>query len=494
MISKKFLFSIIAVSMASLGLLWGQYKLMDSLYTAQNQELNNKAFELLKSAIKVSEDSYFCIDFFANDFLNSGDRFRVIKELKDGHIDTLDINFWNTSIMGDTIISYNEIVADYPVKLETVFSMRYLMDSTYEKFVSKNNDEQIINNYRYDSRDDENFIPLFDSIFRFKISEANININYQYTICKYNTDSSIFQFASNDIFIPNDNTINATAFKDTYFFEPYDIKVSFPKKNTYLFNNMIIVTALSLTFIIIVLFVVFYFIKTIIHQKKLAETKSDFIHNMTHEFNTPLSNVGIALNNIYKDIDGGKTTLDRRMLDIINEENLRLKNNVGIILNASLMEKEKIELNKEPIAINDLINRTVLLFDTQSEHLNFTLNLDSQISDFVLDETHFTNVIYNLIDNGIKYSTNNAEIVISTQQSKKAIYISIKDNGIGISSKDIDEIFSKFYRVHTGNIHNVKGFGLGLSYVKYIIEQHGGSIEVNSVVGKGSEFIIKLIK
>lgn len=243
----------------------------------------------------------------------------------------------------------------------------------------------------------------------------------------------------------------------------------------------IIVTAFALT------------IRTMLGQKKLSEIKGDFINNMTHELKTPLATISLAIDAI-----GNEKVMDnkdkiRYFSGIIKEENKRMNKQVESILQSALLEKDELSLNLQPIDVHQLISSTVenlqLQLDGKNGKVQLQLNAHQPI--IKADEVHFSNLIFNLLDNAIKYSKDNLEVKISTTNTRKNLMISIADNGIGMSRDTVNRIFEKFYRAHTGNVHNVKGFGLGLSYVKAIVDAHKGKIRVESILGKGSRFTME---
>lgn len=232
----------------------------------------------------------------------------------------------------------------------------------------------------------------------------------------------------------------------------------------------------------------------LLRQKKLSEIKNDFINNMTHEFKTPLATISLAVDALRT----SKVMEDKEKLSyfsgVIKEENKRMNKQVETILQAALSDRQEIQLNLKPIHVHDIIHHALDNFSLQLQERNATANLLLNARHDVInaDEVHFTNLISNLIDNAIKYSKENLVINITTHSSHKSIVIRLEDNGIGMNKETAKRIFEKFYRAHTGNVHNVKGFGLGLSYVKSIVDAHQGKIRVDSVQGKGSAFTIDI--
>jgi len=237
-----------------------------------------------------------------------------------------------------------------------------------------------------------------------------------------------------------------------------------------------------------------YAIAIITKQRKLSDTKNDFINNMTHELKTPISTISLSSEMILKNDFTDDPERLKRYANIIYKENKRLENQVERVLNVAKLDKHELILQKTKIDIHQLILEAKETFEfNQLEHNGeITLELNAKNSIFLADQVHITNVVYNLLDNAIKYCENSPDILIKTKSEDKKFTLEIIDNGIGMKKEDLKNIFEKFYRVPTGNLHNVKGFGLGLFYVRMIIEQHGGSVKVKSEVGKGTSFCISL--
>ena len=243
--------------------------------------------------------------------------------------------------------------------------------------------------------------------------------------------------------------------------------------------------------------VIFFFVYTlfvILRQKRLSEIQRDFINNMTHEFKTPLSTIAIS-SEVLKDptiIQAPERLLN--YATIIQTESQRLKQHVERVLQMARLEKSDVGLKKEKLDLHELIREVVRNTSValQEKKCEVSLELDAQNSWIEADRLHFTNVLFNLIDNAIKYNRNTPNLIISTDNISNQIFVEVRDNGIGISPENQKKIFHQFYRVPTGNLHDVKGFGLGLSYVKAVVEKHGGSIKVDSELGSGTTFKIIL--
>ena len=250
----------------------------------------------------------------------------------------------------------------------------------------------------------------------------------------------------------------------------------------------------AVVFMLVIFAAFFVTLRTLYNQKKLSEIKNDFINNMTHEFKTPLATISLAVDAIKNE----KVQNDKEKLNyftgIIKEENKRMNKHVETILQAALLEKQELQLQLVALPIHQKIHQVmdnyVLQLADKNGKVDLLLNAKNDV--IQADEVHFTNLISNLLDNAIKYSKDNVLLKITTHSTNKYFILSVQDNGIGMSKESVKRIFEKFYRAHTGNIHNVKGFGLGMSYVKTVIDAHKGKIKVDSSLGKGTTFVVEV--
>lgn len=290
------------------------------------------------------------------------------------------------------------------------------------------------------------------------------------------------------------STYGVPIFKDSDGITQYQLLVSFPQKNKFLFSSILGITALSILFTLVIVLTYSSALNQLIKQKQISEIKTDFINNMTHEFKTPIATINLALDAIKnpKIIDDKEKV--QRYLQMIKDENKRMHAQVENVLRISKLEKNELDISKEPTDVNEILENAIehisLIVENREGKIktHFTANRTT----ILLNEMHFTNVLVNILDNAVKYSPEAPIIDIYTENIKDFILIKIKDQGAGMSKIAQKRVFEKFYREHTGDIHNVKGHGLGLAYVKQIVEDHNGQIFVESEKGKGSTFILKM--
>lgn len=273
------------------------------------------------------------------------------------------------------------------------------------------------------------------------------------------------------------------------------LKVHFPTMDDYIFSSVkFMIPALIFTVVLLVTFI--FTIVIIFRQKKLTEIKNDFINNMTHEFKTPISTISLAAQMLKDSTVAKSPQMFQHISGVINDETKRLRFQVEKVLQMSMFERQKATLKMKEVNANELISGVINTFALKVEKYNgkITSSLDAEDPLIFVDEMHFTNVIFNLMDNAVKYKRPDEDLLLDlrTWNESDKLFISIQDNGIGIKKEDLKKIFDKFYRVHTGNLHDVKGFGLGLAYVKKIIHDLKGTIRAESELGVGTKFIIVL--
>ena len=396
-------------------------------------------------------------------------------------INSINNNIHDEKTLVDSLVSQLELIEDenFMVKRKTIIDI-------VNRHLSLN-----INFDLDQLLDEEELIEIIDQV----MDQHNLNLEYFYSI----TNSSGLILFSNFEKKENELLINSTIFSDEFLIDDiYNERKIF---SLYIMNleksiirSFSSIFLISISLITIVIGTFFYSIKIINNQKKITQIKSDFINNMTHELKTPIATIGLACEALKdKDIELNKPMKDK-FLSTITNENERLGKLVETVLQNTISDKGTPELKLEIFNIEEIIEKAM-----KSIQLSFDKKEGSIETDFMAlnkiveaDKLHITNVIYNLLDNSLKYSENKPLVKISTRDVIGGLVIRIKDNGIGIAKDNQEKIFEKLFRVPTGNIHNVKGFGLGLSYVKSIMELHQGSIKVESKLGYGSTFLISL--
>lgn len=270
-------------------------------------------------------------------------------------------------------------------------------------------------------------------------------------------------------------------------------KAKFRNPQYAVIKGMIITLSLSALLILFTIFCFYYIIKTLNQQRALGDLKDDFINNMTHELKTPIATITVAIEGLQKFNVLNDPEKTRRYLETSRKELSRLNELVSKVLDVAAFESKEITLVKEKIGVDEMINELITAEKSKTDKaINITYSNGDNISQIVADKLHFKNVLLNVLDNAVKYSHEPVDIKIDLYKNHNMAAFSIKDNGIGIPSAHLNRIFEKFYRVPTGNVHNVKGTGLGLNYVKYIAEAHGGGVSVKSEVNAGTEFIVSI--
>lgn len=336
---------------------------------------------------------------------------------------------------------------------------------------------------------------FLDSLIRNELLEKGIDAEYRFTILD-NQSSMLrnMRAAKQDRAVKKENKqqFQVNLSPDNIFIQPKYLTVHFPDQTNYILRTMWWMLVASGVFLLVIIFSFYFTVSTIFRQKKLSEIKNDFISNMTHEFKTPISTISLACE-VLNDTSVEKSP-ERvsNYVKVIGEENKRLSTLVENILQTAILDKGEFKLKMQDVDVHGIIRQAINNIRLQVEKREGQIITHLDADQYVLqaDKVHLTNIIYNLVDNALKYTDQNPVIVISTKSTSSGISIAVRDNGIGISKENQRKIFDTLYRVPTGNIHNVKGFGLGLSYVKAVVEKHGGRISVDSELGKGSTFSI----
>ena len=324
-----------------------------------------------------------------------------------------------------------------------------------------------------------------------KLEENNIDIDFDYSI--YHKDLAT-KVQTDNFELNKESTFGVPIFLDNNNESEFTLYVNFPERSRFILSSIMGMTLLSIIFTTIIIIAYTSAIYQLIKQRKISQIKTDFINNMTHEFKTPIATINLALDAIRnpKIIDDEDKV--KRYLKMIKDENKRMHAQVENVLRISKLEKNELNISKDKVDLHDIIEDAMSHIELIVEDRNGYIKskLDAKTSSVLANETHFTNVIVNVLDNAVKYSEGEPKINVVTENVVNSIILKISDQGSGMSKSVQKRVFEKFYREHTGDVHNVKGHGLGLAYVKRIVDDHSGHVSVESEKGKGSTFIIKL--
>lgn len=324
-----------------------------------------------------------------------------------------------------------------------------------------------------------------------QMEKRNINSDYDFGIYS-NALSTKVKTASFELNSPSTYGIPVYSYNDE--FSDYQLFIDFKDKNQQILSSIALMGGLSVMFTLVIVLAFSSAIGQLIRQRQISQIKTDFINNMTHEFKTPIATINLALDSVRNPMISKNPDAVERYMNMIREENKRMHAQVENVLRISKLEKNELDIEKEKLNLHEIIEDAI-------SHINLIVedrggdiktNFEAKRDTILANDSHFSNVIVNILDNAVKYSTEAPEIEISTENVNNYVVMIISDKGSGMSKQVQKKIFEKFYREHTGDVHNVKGHGLGLAYVKRIIDDHHGEISVKSEKGKGSSFIIKL--
>lgn len=414
-------------------------------------------------------------------YLDSKDTTKFIKQVKgaigQNEVSSIVSNAYKNKEKGDPSIQNSERV-------------RFPINERYKKrtvFISETIDKHIRIEEPISQRVNKNQI---DSLIRLELKKRGIRIPFEFAV----TDEGANNIFKSDKFERNPEdalTVHQQISPEGYTRTSF-LHVNFPNTQKVAFKSMAMLAAMSVGLTLIIIFTFSLTLLVIFRQKKLAEIKNDFVSNMTHELKTPISTISLAAQMLQdKSLPSMSKNFDQ-LSKIVGDESKRLGFLVEKVLQMAIFDKGKLKLKLKEIDIHAIASKVCDNIDIQIAHRKGILERSflAEKCTIFADEVHVTNIIANLLDNALKYSKKVPKIKLSTYNKDEGIVIEVKDNGIGISKENIKRIFEQFYRVPTGNVHNVKGFGLGLSYVKKIAEAHGGQIWANSELGSGSTFSI----
>ena len=454
----------------------------ESVERALNSVSHN--MELIETA-QYMEDKFSGMTTVADSVLEQNDSILQTTS-RNIHIDSGKNPSSPTSGLNKTLItrrSNRALSADSELLKRYVYNQN-LMDSLILLMLYSANDRPLQDRIDF-GRLDQNI--------KYELANHAIELDYHFAV--YNSNGKLIYKCSD--FSEDSGSVKFT--QSLFKYDPVDqqgvLTVVFPDARRYVFRSLgFMLPSIVFTLILLLTFIITMIL--VFRQKKLSEVKNDFINNMTHEFKTPISSISLAAQMLGDEAVPKTPKMMSRLVDTINTETKRLRFQVEKVLQLSMYENQKANLNMVELNVNELIIGIIKTFTLKVEKNGGKIvsHLKAKDSVILADEMHITNVIFNLMDNAVKYKREDSqlELTVSTKNDSKYLYISIRDNGIGIKKENLKKIFEKFYRVGTGNRHDIKGFGLGLAYVKKIVTDHKGSVSADSDYGIGTTFTIKL--
>ncbi|RLD61880.1 MAG: hypothetical protein DRJ05_01600 [Bacteroidetes bacterium] len=408
------------------------------------------------------------------------------------------------------ILTSVSLLAAIVTQLLWVHNVWELKDNQFNnsvKIAMKSVVNQLLTTEKYFPSDEDTFDPEFytdhieilsvinpntlDSLLQEELGCMKLNEDYVYGV--FRKTDTVFVMGPyhgfEDQLSHSQNWVSLTCLCDS---ESYLLTTYFEDQQSLIFSRMAILPVMSGIFLLVLIFSFFFTINSMLRQKKVSELKTDFVNNMTHEFKTPIATISVSSEILLKTIVAETPEKVKKYARIIFDENTRLKNQVERVLQIAIIDKEEYKLNMEKLDVHSIIEDVTRNFKVHVEERDGAISViaNAKQGNIIADKVHFTNVLNNLLDNANKYSPEKPAITIETNNVKGKIEISIKDNGIGIKKENQKEIYKKFHRLQTGNIHNSKGFGIGLFYVKTMVGLMGGDLKLKSEINKGSTFSI----
>jgi len=471
------------------------------LRSAGKAEERERQMKIDKALARVSDQmkqESFCFESFGKAMIDTGEAFFMMHRGKDGKADTMDIFYSEDYSRRHKAGKMSTIDLSLPFMLDIQLRATVMMEGAAgflaEKraFYESSSAERLADIIRTRRPIDSMYqMGDVDSTIRASLAAENIDTNFGFAIVNPEQHKVAYKARIENEAQLAPSPYRISLFTGNQFMNPYELVLVFPKAHSYAVNYLLL---LSFVIILLLTFAFVAFIRIYLKQSQLSQMKSDFINNLTHEFNTPMANISLALETL--DTNGREIdTKTRRVIDIIAMESSRLRENIECALQVAAAEDGALVLHKEEVDLVSLLTTVSTSYSLQCETLGGSVTLKHTGAPMIYaDETHLLNCIVNLLDNAIKYRNGPPAIVISLEERASEIILSVTDNGIGMTGETQKHVFEKFYRAHEGDTHNTKGFGLGLCYVKGIVDAHGGSITVTSKKGQGSTFSITLPK
>jgi len=531
---KSILGLILLMSLSMLGIIAAQYLWIKQSIKVQREKFHVSAYDALDNTVKRLEKEYNA-QFLFNSFFPSMNTIRPSKQSIDSSKVVIKPKLKQSLSNGtykfkqDTIINKNGARIEAHVEigpnsreqkvwisaggpsidlhdLET--QMNQIEDSINIVLEGINTEDnalveifhQMQNEIKNRHNPLQNRLNLknISNVINDELNQNGIDTHFEYGVFDQ-FSRKLLKYHSSDFDLEtakNNSAIAVNLFPRDIFrgISPYELVVYFPDMSTYLYKTQGWQLFLSTIFTIFILITFFLTIRMILNQKKVSQIKTDFINNMTHEFKTPIATISLATDSILNPMILGNENQMKNFLKIIKEENSRMNSHVERVLQMSLIEKKDFSVVKSPQDIHDIILQAIDSIQLLMNETGGTIThqLQAELSVFKVDQVHFGNLVVNLLENALKYSDKTPEVHVSTHNTNNGVVLKVKDKGIGMSKEQQNKIFEKFYRATGGNIHNIKGFGLGLSYVKAVVEAHDGTISVKSKINQGTEFSIFL--
>jgi len=474
--------------------------------------------DLIRTAVHVNEERFEKNVFSALNTVNQRLMDREKREVINLSVNGYMKAYWDSSKQGKVADGYSMDIAHSKQALSPKLGAGDLLESMMQEFANTCNCQQCMerkdSTYRtlmvYFQQNTQEF-PLDQRIQPKHLEEtlkqelANRGIDTEYSYGVYSREKNSFiiidgHYAVEDDkpkeILPGYQNIYNSRYKVALFPDdvpsPGMLMIHFPARTSFVWKSLWMNFLGAILFTAIILFCFAYTINVIFRQKKLSEMKTDFINNMTHEFKTPIATISLAADSITSPMIASKQDKVQRFASIIKQENKRMNSQVEKVLQMALIDKQDFSLNISEINLHEVINSAVENISLQVEKRDGTAKAVLEAENPVVqgDATHISNIINNLLDNANKYSPEAPEITVLTKNVPNGVEVTIQDMGMGMNKEQRKHIFDKFYRVHTGDLHDVKGFGLGLSYVKAMMTAHKGQVDVKSELGKGSSFIL----
>ena len=491
---RRVIIIVVIAAMAMVGLIGLQFHWVQNATEIRNASFDNSVEDALKSTVKKVEKqdlsnrlkNHFQSAENVSDLLSMVDSLNNMLSYSSdsayhyptGHQEAEEQNNLSTqNLFSDDKQSRNKQQFMEMLKRSTLLSSIF-MDMLGLEY-SKPVEERIDASY-------------LDSIVTLELQKQGIKIPYEFGVMKAPYQSFVISGSEKYEDKLKETKYSYELFPNNIFREPVYLNIYFPDKQSYIISQMSVILVVAIALILLLIFSFYYTIHTIFRQKRLSEMKNDFINNMTHEFKTPISTISLACQTLNDEDIPKDESLYKNYIKVIDEENTRLGSMAEKILQTAIIDKGTMQLKPEIINMHKVITNAIDRIKMQIEQKDGTIKTDLQATNPVVraDRFHMTNVVFNLLDNANKYSLKEPYIIVKSHNKPNGLQIEITDNGIGISKANQRKIFDKLYRVPTGDIHDVKGFGLGLNYVKAIIDKHHGTIDIQSELNKGSTFII----